>query len=84
MYKFKYRYTKCEYGISKYLSLKLLKRSLMNIMIGGCYSSKFLRSSARRFHLEMLVRGTRYEVARARLVNPLTMVKYHDSMIVHV
>ena len=25
--------------------------------IDGCYSSKFLRSSARRFFLEMLVRG---------------------------
>ena len=39
-------------------------------MIDGCYSSKFLRNSGRRFLLEMLVRGTRYElVARAGLVH---------------
>ena len=38
-----------------------------------CYSSKFLRSSARRLIfeilVEILVRGTRYEVARAGLVH---------------
>ena len=38
-------------------------------LFDGCYSSKFLRSSARRFLLEILVRGTRYEVARAGLVH---------------
>ena len=39
------------------------------LLVDGCYSSKFLRSSARRYLLEMLVRGTRYEVARAGLVH---------------
>ena len=40
----------------------------------GCYSSNFLRSSARRFLLEILVRGTKYEVYSARRTSPLTMV----------
>ena len=29
--------------------------------LDGCYSSKFLRSSARRFLLEILARGKRYD-----------------------
>ena len=33
------------------------------------YDNKFLQRSARRFFLEMLVQGTRYEVARAGLVH---------------
>ena len=37
--------------------------------VDGCYSSKFLRSSARRFLFEILVRGTRYEVARDTLIH---------------
>ena len=44
---------------------ELLDESLKSI--DGCYASKFLRSSARRFLLEML--GTMYEVARAGLVH---------------
>ena len=32
MYKFKYRYRKCECVIFKYLSFKLSKRKLMNIL----------------------------------------------------
>ena len=39
------------------------------VAVDGCYSSKFLRSSARRFLLEIIVRGKRYEVARAGLVH---------------
>ena len=41
--------------------------------LDGCYSSKFLRSSARRFLLEILVRSS------ARRTSPLTIVKLiHD------
>ena len=42
---------------------------MISNLIDGWYSSKFLRSSARRFLLEMLVRGKRYELARAGLVH---------------
>ena len=38
--------------------------------VDGCYSSKFLRSSTRRFLLE--ARGT---ISSARRASPLTMVK---------
>ena len=35
-------------------------------LLDGCYSSKFLRSSARRFLLEMLVRGTKlYDISKS-------------------
>ena len=42
-------------------------RALDRVIFDGCYLSKFLRSSARRFLLEMLCwpDGTSYEVARA-------------------
>ena len=59
-------------------NFKFNQTSLCNkrLYLDGCYSSKFLRSSARRFLLEMLVRGTRYEVrSSARRTSPLTMVK---------
>ena len=57
---------------------------ILRLTVDGCYSYKFLRSSARRFLLEMLVRSKRYEVARAGLrTSPLTMVKFcgHDENI---
>ena len=47
----------------------ICERPLMRGLVDGCYSSKFLRISARHFHLEMLVRGMRYEEARAGLVH---------------
>ena len=45
---------------------ELTQNSLLRIVkahIDGCNSSKFLRSSARRFFLEILVRGTKLEIA---------------------
>ena len=47
---------------------------VVSSLIDGCYSSKFLRSSARRFLLEILV--LRHEVrSSARRTSSLTMVK---------
>ena len=45
--------------------------------LDGCYSSQFLRSSARRFLLE--ARGT---ISSARRASPLTMVNVNQAIIV--
>ena len=51
-----------------------------NDLVDGCYSSKFLRISACRFLLEMLVRGKRYEVACAGIwTSPLTIINDLDA-----
>ena len=48
----------------------------VRVSVDGCYSSKFLRSSARRFLLEILyIISPRQEVrSSARRTSPLTMV----------
>ena len=50
--------------------------NILRLSFDGCYSYKFLRSSARRFLLEILARVKRYEQrSSSRLASPLTIVK---------